>query len=740
MQGTSLRKQERECKLFDEFDKFAHKKEESLRDDPIDAINHMMSFLTAVVTFRYPPTNPGIAEAQTTHYVITNNAAYQADDLDAYDYDCDEINFANIALMANLSHYGSDNLAEVHNPNNVTKNYKSPYQSQQYSHNQSSTPLSITYLPNDFQLSVHRNVYSPSSSLHQVKYAPSVNQQPEFSQPDSGLIIPVFQKGDDPIDAINHMMSFLTAVFTSRYLNTNSQLRNSSNPRQQATINNGRVTLQPIQGRHTSLAVGTSRTYTRGARGNNSGKQRTDKMLLVQAQANGQILHEEELTFLADPGIVEAQPTQTVMTHNVAYQADDLDAYKSDCYEINTAKVALMANLSYYGSNNLDGVRNHDNVNHNMINQAVQVMSCSEQSNIMNHSETEITSDSNIIPYSRYVSESQQEAVQNSNSFAHQDALILSKEESRNIDREIALEKHIKELKTLMLAEESHFKMLLKQKDPMMSEKKVNTTPVDYANSVNSPEPTPSTRPTKVEVLKELPKVSMEKVLVITALKDNLRKLKGKVIVDEVVISHPIDPEMLKVNVVPLAPKLRNNMRVHSDYIRKTQEETVTLREIVEQRRSLNPLNTSLDYTCKYTKRIQELLIIIRQNCPCINNFGDMPMAVTPMNKTKRVRFTEPVTSLGNTNIKTASSSSVVFNKPMLSSIGINLSTSASGSQPSSNTKKDKSQQTPSSTKTNKIEARPRTVRSSLIKKNCAVKSKDTASVLHFKLNVNSDL
>nr|GFC56928.1 hypothetical protein [Tanacetum cinerariifolium] len=41
---------------------------------------------------------------------------YQADDLDAYDSDCDEINSAKIALMANLSHYGSDNLAEVNNP------------------------------------------------------------------------------------------------------------------------------------------------------------------------------------------------------------------------------------------------------------------------------------------------------------------------------------------------------------------------------------------------------------------------------------------------------------------------------------------------------------------------------------------------------------------------------------------------------------------------------------------------
>nr|GEY56727.1 hypothetical protein [Tanacetum cinerariifolium] len=56
--------------------------------------------------------NPGIPESSSNQMVITNNAAYQADNLDAYDSDCDEINSAKIALMANLSHYGSDNLAE----------------------------------------------------------------------------------------------------------------------------------------------------------------------------------------------------------------------------------------------------------------------------------------------------------------------------------------------------------------------------------------------------------------------------------------------------------------------------------------------------------------------------------------------------------------------------------------------------------------------------------------------------
>ncbi|GJS03539.1 retrovirus-related pol polyprotein from transposon TNT 1-94 [Tanacetum coccineum] len=83
-----------------------------------------------------------------------------------------------------------------------------------------------------------------------------------FSQQISSHSCSVFQKGDDPIDAINHMMSFLTAVVTSRYPTTNNQLRTSSNPRQQATIYDGKVTVQPVQGRQTSYAAGTTRENT----------------------------------------------------------------------------------------------------------------------------------------------------------------------------------------------------------------------------------------------------------------------------------------------------------------------------------------------------------------------------------------------------------------------------------------------------------------------------------------------
>ncbi|GJV69727.1 hypothetical protein Tco_1485236 [Tanacetum coccineum] len=160
------------------------------------------------------------------------------------------------------------------------------------------------------------------------------------------------------------------------------------NPRQQATNNDGRVTVQPVQGRQISYAAGTTRTFTPGASGNNSGKQRI--VTCYKCKGEGHMSKQY-------PGILVGQATQTVITHNAAYQADDLDAYDSDYDEFNTTKVALMANLYHYGSDALAEAHNHDNVNNNMINQVVQVMPSSEQSNVVNHSKTEITSDSNII-------------------------------------------------------------------------------------------------------------------------------------------------------------------------------------------------------------------------------------------------------------------------------------------------------------------------------------------------------
>ncbi|GKC20364.1 hypothetical protein Tco_1022514 [Tanacetum coccineum] len=360
-----------------------------------------------------------------------------------------------------------------------------------------------------------------------------------------------------------------------------------------------------------------------------------NKGLLFVTTAKGKDTCPNSALNLKGNGMIrEGQATQTIITHNADYQADDLDAYDSDCDELNTAKVALMANLSHYGSDALTEVHHHDNVNNNMINQVVQAMSSSEQPNecvqnsnsstqqdalilsVIEQLKTQVVNCTKInldnksvndtltaelerykeqvkvlkegqnvdlrsndnVSYSSaqsveidHLKQTLSEHLKEKESLMQTSTLLkndFKKEESRNIDREIALEKKIKQLdnivfkrdqsvqtvhmltkpqffydhttkqalgfqnpfylkkaqqlepklydgnvikntsaivipdseETLMLTEESHSKMLLKQQDPMMLEKK---------NSMNSPEPTLSSRPTKVEVPKELPKVSM---------------------------------------------------------------------------------------------------------------------------------------------------------------------------------------------------------------------------------------
>nr|GEX80216.1 hypothetical protein [Tanacetum cinerariifolium] len=85
---------------------------------------------------------------------------------------------------------------------------------------------------------------------------------------------------------------------------------------------------------------------------------------------------------------------------------DQLYAYLGQ-HEYHANEIVLMANLSHYGSDDLAEVHNQDNVTNNVIDQDVKATSTSKQSNILNQSETEIISDSNIISFSQYMNESQ---------------------------------------------------------------------------------------------------------------------------------------------------------------------------------------------------------------------------------------------------------------------------------------------------------------------------------------------
>ncbi|GJV49138.1 hypothetical protein Tco_1439350 [Tanacetum coccineum] len=55
----------------------------------------------------------GVPDGQVVQTIIPNNAAFQTEDLDTYDSDCDDISNAQVVLMANISNYGSGIISEV---------------------------------------------------------------------------------------------------------------------------------------------------------------------------------------------------------------------------------------------------------------------------------------------------------------------------------------------------------------------------------------------------------------------------------------------------------------------------------------------------------------------------------------------------------------------------------------------------------------------------------------------------
>ncbi|GJV16910.1 hypothetical protein Tco_1362233 [Tanacetum coccineum] len=77
-----------------------------------------------------------------------------------------------------------------------------------------------------------------------------------------------------------------------------------------------------------------------------------------------------------------------------------------------------------------------------------------------------------------------------------------------------------------------------------------------------------------------------DKVFVITSLKNDLRKMKGKEIVDiaaQIPSANTIVPGIFKLDLEPLAPILLQNRESHIDYLKYTQEQADILWEIAEQ-------------------------------------------------------------------------------------------------------------------------------------------------------------
>ncbi|GKE09816.1 hypothetical protein Tco_1413367 [Tanacetum coccineum] len=315
MQGTSLTKQERECKLYDEFDKFARIKKETLNQYYLrfaQLINDMNVYKMTLQQFQV---NTKFLNSLLSEWSKFVTDVKLVRDLYTTNFDQLHAYLEQHEIHANELSYNTPQFQYQYSPPQST--YRASQPSQHYSTSHPSAPLAITY-----HLASNQVTYpQPPSLPHVAQQTP----QAEFPQLDSHLAVPVFMLGDDPL---NKMMSFLSTVISTLFPSTKNHLRTSSNPKQQATIQDGR-------------GMGKMARQCTQPKRKRDALWFRDKVLLVEAQGKGQVLDEEELAFLADPGVVEA-------------------------------KAIFMANLSNYGSDVLFEVPQPDNSQSDMNNQIVQ--------------------------------------------------------------------------------------------------------------------------------------------------------------------------------------------------------------------------------------------------------------------------------------------------------------------------------------------------------------------------------
>ncbi|GJY31889.1 hypothetical protein Tco_0415384 [Tanacetum coccineum] len=338
---------------------------------------------------------------------------------------------------------------------------------------------------------------------------------------DQFLAVPTFQQGEDPIECINKAMAFLFAM-ASRFPPLNNQLRMSSNPRNQATIQDGRVI------------------------------------------------------------------------------TEDLDAYESDCDDLSPAKAVLMANLSSYDPNVLSEESQDaviQDTNSSAPNDLLELFLVEQITDYIAHLDKENQTNKMLLVIKIRSILKKAQRIQPT----LYDGSVIVKEHavsSVTDDEEI-----------LILEEESRSKMLDKQNDPISIEKKIKISPIDHSNSVtkkrNGHKESLKDRIKSLSRKDSLEKVKIdideietinieldhillnfrynaqlqEKVFANAALKKELRKLKGKNVVDTTV-SKPnaiIASGMFKLDIEPISQRLQFNRDAHEIYIDKTIENTDTL-------------------------------------------------------------------------------------------------------------------------------------------------------------------
>nr|GEW06538.1 hypothetical protein [Tanacetum cinerariifolium] len=141
-------------------------------------------------------------------------------------------------------------------------------------------------------------------------------------------------------------------------------------------------------------------------------------------------------------------------------------------------------------------------------------------------------------------------------------------------------------------------------------------------------------------LLEDLKDQIQDKVFVITSLKNDLQKLRGKEIIDiaaQIPYASTIVPGMFKLDFEPLAPRLLQNRETHIDYLKYTLEQADILQGIVKQAKAKHPVNNTLKFSCKHAQRIQELLVYVRDTWPNAIKISAKKVVVTPKKMSRKL-------------------------------------------------------------------------------------------------------
>nr|GEY53219.1 hypothetical protein [Tanacetum cinerariifolium] len=363
-----------------------------------------------------------------------------------------------------------------------------------------------------------------------------------------GLADPMFNQGDDPTAFLNKAMAFLRAVAFSRFLSTNNQLRTSSNLRNQATIQDGRLLCNKFKG----------------------GK---DKVMLTE----------------------------------------DLDAYDPGCDDVSNAKAVLMDNLSNYGYDVI--LEKAQRIKPTLYDGSV-ISSQHVASIVIDDEETLILKE-----------------LQTSHPNTDQSASLLveieapkelPKEHIKSIKENVKEEKvkhEMDEIKTINIKLEHSVAKLLSKNEHLHKEiehlKKIYKIHLDQFDSIKKTHALSKEQcdsliaqlNSKSKENSDLKGQIQEKGFVTTALQSELRRLNGKHVLDystTITNATTIAQGMFKLDIKHISKRLKNNRDAHANYLKKTIENTDTIRGLVERARKQNPNKPLLDSSCKFTKHVQE--------------------------------------------------------------------------------------------------------------------------------------